>query len=293
MSFRLTCISTVCSTARVDKHERMHQSFALWGGSSGNKWRHHTLGQQHYNDVIMSAMASQITSLTIVCPTVCSFADQRIHQSSASLAFVRGIHRWPMNSPHKGPVTRKKFPFDDVIMNAETFNQASTLHLQCEKAIIKRQSSALLVACKGIRQCEQWIHRTQNLQYKRHESCNSMTITQVFVGITHKQLASLQLVCRPFIPSIWEIVITISTLTALQSELRFFICVYNTHHWQPEYKCWVTFMMVFYWRTCNDQVFIKWCSLLDTHVLTQNNFIIFQEKYHNFKDTKRAVGSSH
>ena len=43
-------------------------------------------------------------------------ADQRKHQSSASLAFVKGIHRWPMDSPHKGPVTRKMFPFNDVIM---------------------------------------------------------------------------------------------------------------------------------------------------------------------------------
>ena len=64
---------------------------------------------EHYNDVIMSAMASQITSLTIVNSTVYSGADQRKHQSSASLAFVRGIHRWPVNSPHKGPVTRKCF----------------------------------------------------------------------------------------------------------------------------------------------------------------------------------------
>ena len=38
------------------------------------------------------------------------------NQSSASLAFVRGIHWWPVDSPHKGPVTRKMFPFDDVIM---------------------------------------------------------------------------------------------------------------------------------------------------------------------------------
>ena len=63
----------------------------------------------HYNDVIMIAMASQITSLTIVCSTVYSDADQRRHQSSASLAFVRGIHRCPVNSPHKWPVTRKCF----------------------------------------------------------------------------------------------------------------------------------------------------------------------------------------
>ena len=65
----------------------------------------------------MGAMASQITSLTIVYSTVDSGTDQRKHQSSVSLAFVRGIHRWPVNSPHKWPVTRKIFPFDDVIMN--------------------------------------------------------------------------------------------------------------------------------------------------------------------------------
>ena len=64
----------------------------------------------------MGAMVSEITSLTIVYSTVYSGADQRKHQSSASLAFVRGIHRPPVNSPHKGPVTRKVFPFDDVIM---------------------------------------------------------------------------------------------------------------------------------------------------------------------------------
>ena len=70
----------------------------------------------HYSDVIMRTMTSQITSLTIVYSTVYSGANQRKHQSSASLAFVRGIHLWPMNSPYKGPVTRKMFIFDDVIM---------------------------------------------------------------------------------------------------------------------------------------------------------------------------------
>ena len=71
---------------------------------------------RRYSDVIMGVMTSQITSLTSVYSTVYSGTDQRKHQSSASLAFVRGIHRWPVNSPHKGPVTRKLFPFDDVIM---------------------------------------------------------------------------------------------------------------------------------------------------------------------------------
>ena len=70
----------------------------------------------HYNDVIMGAIASQITSLPIVYSIVYSDADQRKHQSSASLAFVWGIHRGPVNSPHKWPVMRKMFPFDDVIM---------------------------------------------------------------------------------------------------------------------------------------------------------------------------------
>ena len=63
----------------------------------------------------MSAVVSQITSISIVCSTVSSGADQRKHQSS--LAFVRGIHWWPVGEfPHKRPVTRKMFPFDDVIM---------------------------------------------------------------------------------------------------------------------------------------------------------------------------------
>ena len=73
-------------------------------------------GVLHYNDVIMNLMASQITSVAIVYSNVYSHRDQRKHQSSASLAFVRGIHRGPVNSPHTWPVTRKMFPFDDVIM---------------------------------------------------------------------------------------------------------------------------------------------------------------------------------
>ena len=78
---------------------------------------HCDLAAPHYDDVIMSAVASQITSLTIVYSIVYSDADQRKHQSPASLAFVWGIHRGPVNSPHKWPVTRKMFPLDDVIMD--------------------------------------------------------------------------------------------------------------------------------------------------------------------------------
>ena len=77
---------------------------------------HTTWRYIHYNDVIMSALVSQITGVSIVCSSVGSCADKKKHQSSAALAFVWGIHRWPVNSLHKEPVTRKMFPFDDVIM---------------------------------------------------------------------------------------------------------------------------------------------------------------------------------
>ena len=67
----------------------------------------------------MSPIVFQITSLTIVYSTVYSDADQRKYQRSASLAFVPGILRGPVNSPHKWSVTRKIFPFDDIIMSRD------------------------------------------------------------------------------------------------------------------------------------------------------------------------------
>ena len=60
----------------------------------------------HYSDVIMSAMASQITGVSMVCSNVCSGADRRKHQSSVSLAFVMGIHRSPVNSQVTGEFQR-------------------------------------------------------------------------------------------------------------------------------------------------------------------------------------------
>ena len=61
----------------------------------------------------MNMMAPQITGIPIVCSTVCLCADQRKHQTSASLAFVRGIHRWPVDFPHKRPEKRQMVPFDN------------------------------------------------------------------------------------------------------------------------------------------------------------------------------------
>ena len=80
-----------------------------------------------YSDVIMSPMAYEITDVLIVYSTVCSGADHRKHQSSTSLAFVRRIHQWSRNSPHKGPVTRKMFSFDDVIMNVTFLREDNVL----------------------------------------------------------------------------------------------------------------------------------------------------------------------
>ena len=78
---------------------------------------HNSVQWDHHSDTIMGAMTSQLTSVSIVYSNICSGADQRKHPSSVSLAFVRRIHRWPVNSQHKGPEKRKMFPFDDVIMS--------------------------------------------------------------------------------------------------------------------------------------------------------------------------------
>ena len=82
------------------------------------------LSEMHCSDVIMRATVSQITGVSIVYSAICSGPDQRKHQSSVSLTSVRGIHRQSMNYPHKGPVTRKMFSFDDVIMKFKAVNQS-------------------------------------------------------------------------------------------------------------------------------------------------------------------------
>ena len=108
--FLLLVIIGCFSTRLVyDYHTRVKLIFLKFGGAI------------HYDDVIMGEIASQITSLTIVYSAVYLDAYQRKYQSSASLAFVRGIHQGPVNSPHKWPVTRKMFPFDDVIMLCLSF----------------------------------------------------------------------------------------------------------------------------------------------------------------------------
>ena len=103
----------------------------------------------HYRDVIMKTIAFQISSVSIVYLTVSTGADQRKHQSSASLAFVRVIYRGPVNSPHKGPVTRKMFPFDDVIMHSLNYHHLS---LPMARSLFKSPPSIVVIvwSCKII-----------------------------------------------------------------------------------------------------------------------------------------------
>ena len=88
-------------------------------------------------------MVSQITGVSIVCSTVCSGTDQRKYQSSTSLAFVREIPWWQVDSPRKGPVTWKIFPFDDIIMAKVSQHIYPELYFICPKYLRLRTNAGL------------------------------------------------------------------------------------------------------------------------------------------------------
>ena len=104
----------------------------------------------------MSAMVLQITVVSIVYSTVCSGADQRKHQSFALLAFVRGIHWWPVDSPYKGPVTRKCF----YLMTSK-FGQCPTFVVVSpyRYRVITTTSCTMTVLCHNFRlpDYEDWV----------------------------------------------------------------------------------------------------------------------------------------
>ena len=100
-------------------------------------------------------MASQITSVSTVYSTVCSGADKK-YQSSASLAFVRGIHRWSLNSRHKGPVRRKMFPFDNDIV------RKSHLAIKWYKMQIQNRALCHITAFYGILHNVSFMHGLHN-----------------------------------------------------------------------------------------------------------------------------------
>ena len=127
----------------------------------------------------MSTMASQITGVFIVCPIVGSGTDQRKHQSSASLAFVRGIHQRAVNSPHRRPVTRKTFPFDDVIMLTSTKPQQNTIkHEPYVLDILWSESTATEISCW--RNLRHWLHWVGVVEM----TTSGAAIGEIFISLT-------------------------------------------------------------------------------------------------------------
>ena len=130
---------------------------------SRRSWRHSGVwcvtSMAHYTDVIMGTIASQITSLTIVFSSVYSGADQRKRQNSASLAFVRGIHRGPVNSPHKGPVTRK------MLLTIALGGSHVYVCIGCWQQIIKRY----IAFSQTNNRHSAWIAYTVNVTYYKGE----------------------------------------------------------------------------------------------------------------------------
>ena len=121
-------------------HEDVCKQFELYAGLFWSGYciffvspAYHTTVLVHYDDVIMGTIASQITCISIVYSTVYSGVDQRKHQSFAS--------RGPVNSRHKWPVTRKMFPFDDVIMHSV---RETTLRNMCKCINSSPPSRALI-----------------------------------------------------------------------------------------------------------------------------------------------------
>ena len=94
---------------------------SLAGGSAGSEDTQVSFGI-HYDDVIMGTIASQITSLHDC------LLNRLFRRRSKKTSKLRITGLCAVNSPHKGPVTRKMFPFDDVIMR-------NAKHLRCGKIV--------------------------------------------------------------------------------------------------------------------------------------------------------------
>ena len=114
----------------------------------------------------MSAKASQIPGVLIVCSPVGSGTDQRKPQSSAPLVVVRGINRWPVNSPYRGPVRRTKFPFDDVIMIENRLKSELWIWIELHLLIT---FSIRFPASYSTYECYKWILMEHVIQ--RHNRC--------------------------------------------------------------------------------------------------------------------------
>ena len=132
----------ICARLYVNWHNLSHTNGIMSNQGVRKIDTMSTCQVMHYSDVIMSVVVSLIAGDSIVYSTICSGADQRKHQSSTSLAFVREIHRLPMNSPHKGPVTLQMFLFDDVIMERSTIGHMEKVifpHVVWNQYLVKKQ----------------------------------------------------------------------------------------------------------------------------------------------------------
>ena len=140
----------------------------------------------------MGTMASQITSLTIVYSTVYSGTGQRNHQSSASLTFVQRIHRWPVNSLHKGTVTRKMFPFDDVIM------------VTASSQFCETKMQIYLSTFPEIYSVQQWINKRFKVISQRKNNVESICCFCKYMQIDLSNWIVL-IQCPGFTPCHWDV----------------------------------------------------------------------------------------
>ena len=146
----------------------------------------------YYNDIIMSVIASQIMDVSMVCSRVCSGTNQRKHQSSMSLAFVRGIHQWLVNSPHKGLIMRKMIPFDDIIMrNHNTTTTKCEWYaclLRCMVHVGTWWRGALMFPLISI-WINHWVNNCEAGDLRCHRGHYDVTVMSY--GIFHAKLSAL------------------------------------------------------------------------------------------------------
>ena len=187
ISSKLIWLRLLIVTSKLFRMDRANDIFEWWSCDAIMTSRHeHTprvivrLIRGDYGDVIMGVIASQITSLSIIYSNAHSDADQGKHQSSASLAFVRGIHRRPVNFPHKWPATRKIFPSDDVIMEISS-NTSTNVEFWC-----------IVNFNKLLNNSRQWFHtlwlsRDVSVMGRRltcFHGVKSFSARQVLIGMT-------------------------------------------------------------------------------------------------------------
>ena len=128
----------------------MDCSCVIWKSRISLRWRHNGhdgVSNHQHHDCLLNRLFRR---------------RPKKHQSSASLAFLWGIQRRPVNSPHKWPVTRKMFPFDDVIMWWWSMFVRKTSY--CRIHIIKNLAEIFIV--HGHHHLK--FKRPENSQFSRH-----------------------------------------------------------------------------------------------------------------------------